>query len=888
MKNIVIFVFVLVLISCKNSCKKEAKIYVDNIPAEGISLNTWQIVGPFQTESKDYYLSVDNLKQFGSDENTISYDDFVSIQPKNTSPKLKNLFVASDILTDFNQLYNINPDASINGNVYCMCILKSDRDKKLKLNFSSKDGAKVWVNHNLVHYVDVIEALDNYKYYLDINLKKGVNTLLIKVNNLEGKGWKLFASLENENEEGLVKFKKTFSCLFGLDYLKRSVITKDTLQLNEALPKGKYFISIVNLSKTILLNDTITDFINKPIIVASLKDGLYKTILYTLNDTFTQPFYKGDIEDTIHKIIDKIDNYKIEYPTKQNIQALCFRFKHLQKSANMGRFVSNKREWDKKMLYIFKQLNYYHNLLSKHISGKHSSGDFLKSYISKIDNNLQYYQVHVPESYKKEKPLPLFIEIPPQIGRYPSYLETMRVADIALFESLSRMSNKYNMIVLQPHNRTLAINSNTISEADLWEVIDDLKKDYNIDTTRIYMTSECVTCVDLLRFAVKHPDMFAAIVTVAMPLSKSSVDNAWVQHNDPTNYFKNIINLPFLNFHSKYNPHTPIKFSDDLNIWVNQAKLKNFEYRRTSELNVTEGDECREETFQFCSKYKVNVSPAEVFFKTSQTKYNKSYWITLNEIVAAENATIEAKISNNTLSIKKQNIVSYTIDLATLPFNKDKPLKVVEDGKVVYEAFPQTKVLTFNPLPKNQLIKNSKIEGPFANVFTNSFIVVPGTNGKKAENEKIKAMADTLNRYWKLRYFDGLRIKPDKDITKKDIAESNLILLGGTTSNLVFEKIKGMLPVAASNTAITIGGRLVKGDNLGYYVIYPNPLNPKKYVAIISYNNTNYISLGFENFGSYNFDDVSNYGWFDYKVWDAKNPSNSVMEGYFDSRWHLN
>lgn len=50
------------------------------------------------------------------------------------------------------------------------------------------------------------------------------------------------------------------------------------------------------------------------------------------------------------------------------------------------------------------------------------------------------------------------------------------------------------------------------------------------------------------------------------------------------------------------------------------------------------------------------------------------------------------------------------------------------------------------------------------------------------------------------------------------------------------------------------------------------------------YNNPDCISLGSENSDPYN--DVSNYGWFDYKVW-YDSPFNDVkLSGYFDCRWN--
>ena len=64
---------------------------------------------------------------------------------------------------------------------------------------------------------------------------------------------------------------------------------------------------------------------------------------------------------------------------------------------------------------------------------------------------------------------------------------------------------------------------------------------------------------------------------------------------------------------------------------------------------------------------------------------------------------------------------------------------------------------------------------------------------------------------------------------------------------------------------------------------YPNPLNRDNYIAIIGYNNPAYISLGSETTGP--FDDISDYGWYDYKVWDDRPFDNAVQSGYFDSSW---
>lgn len=184
----------------------------------------------------------------------------------------------------------------------------------------------------------------------------------------------------------------------------------------------------------------------------------------------------------------------------------------------------------------------------------------------------------------------------------------------------------------------------------------------------------------------------------------------------------------------------------------------------------------------------------------------------------------------------------------------------------------------------NSISKNNVIAGPFAHVFAQKFIIVKGTIGSQLENTCIRAMADTINSYWNERYFTNCTIKNDFEISEKDIAGSNLVLLGNYSSNLLLNKIQGKIPLKISDTDIQISSNKKEGDRLCFYMIYPNPLNKNKYIAIIGYNNPNYISLGAER---ETFDDVSNYGWYDYKIWKPNNIMNTILSGYFSRNWEL-
>src|SRR5690606_35093486 len=162
--------------------------------------------------------------------------------------------------------------------------------------------------------------------------------------------------------------------------------------------------------------------------------------------------------------------------------------------------------------------------------------------------------------------------------------------------------------------------------------------------------------------------------------------------------------------------------------------------------------------------------------KTDQLKYNRSFWIELNHIVAQETATIDAQLEGNTLSVKHANVLSYNIDLFALPYDKSKPLTIYDNGNRIYLNEFRDKVLTmpasFNESSQNY--KTLRVEGPFAHVFHNAFIVVKGTSGAPEELTQINGTIEKLNADWRYRYYTDFGIKPDAALTDDDLASFNV------------------------------------------------------------------------------------------------------------------
>ena len=118
-----------------------------------------------------------------------------------------------------------------------------------------------------------------------------------------------------------------------------------------------------------------------------------------------------------------------------------------------------------------------------------------------------------------------------------------------------------------------------------------------------------------------------------------------------------------------------------------------------------------------------------------------------------------------------------------------------------------------------------------------------------------------------------------------DIAASNLVLWGDPSSNAVLAKIAGKLPIRWTKDGISVGSRHFDAETHAPILIYPNPLNPNKYVVINS---------GFtfrEDANGTNSRQIPRLP--DYAVVDLTTPADShypgkiVEAGFFGERWEL-
>jgi hypothetical protein len=134
------------------------------------------------------------------------------------------------------------------------------------------------------------------------------------------------------------------------------------------------------------------------------------------------------------------------------------------------------------------------------------------------------------------------------------------------------------------------------------------------------------------------------------------------------------------------------------------------------------------------------------------------------------------------------------------------------------------------------LHKRHGMQGPVDDAFLSSFIFVRPTGTPAAPGIAKWVAAEQAHaiREWRRQFRGEAQVRDDAQITDAEIAASNLVLWGDPGSNRVLARIADKLPVRWEGEALVAGKRRFPATTHAPIAIYPNPLNPKRYVVLNS------------------------------------------------------
>jgi CubicO group peptidase (beta-lactamase class C family) len=159
-----------------------------SVTAPGQFMRDWMIVGPVLLKNEGE-ANPDLQKQ----EKFFNQDDvsLISVNPKSKLPSFNQggktyswtAHSSKTDIIDLDQVYNKDFAAA-----YALAEIKSDANQKVFLGMGSDDGVKVWLNGKLIHNNWTPRGIVPDDDFIELNLTKGSNQILIKVQDME-LGW---------------------------------------------------------------------------------------------------------------------------------------------------------------------------------------------------------------------------------------------------------------------------------------------------------------------------------------------------------------------------------------------------------------------------------------------------------------------------------------------------------------------------------------------------------------------------------------------------------------------------------------------------------------------------------------------------------------------------
>ncbi len=543
-----------------------------------------------------------------------------------------------------------------------------------------------------------------------------------------------------------------------------------------------------------------------------------------------------------------------------------------------------------------------------------AAGLVVRGYVSKIDGSVQPYGLVVPPSYRAGSGLDHRLDI-------WFHGRGEQLTELNFIDGRMKSQGEFappHAFVLHPYGRYCNAN-HFAGEIDTFEALDHVKSHYAIDDNRIVVRGFSMGGAACWNFAVHYADQWVAAAPGAgfsetpdflRVFQNEAYNPPWYERKllhwyDCTDWAMNLYHCPTVAYSGEKDKQkqaadmmAAAMEKEDLTLRHIIGRGMGHQYDAASKAEINR----RIDALAALGR---DPSPAHILFTTYTLRYNQMHWVTVDALEQHwERARVEAEMDGpDGVKVATENVTAFTLSMppgqTLLGATVRKP-KVEIDGAELgappvysdrsweahYRRTGQGWRLVPSPEEKG-LAKRHGLQGPIDDAFMDSFLMVRPTGkplndavGKWAAGE----LAHALD-HWRRQFRGEAPVKDDSAVSAADIADSNLVLWGDPRSNAVLAKIADKLPIRWTGKSIQVGAQSFAAQDHVPVLIYPNPLNPKKYVVLNS---------GF-TFREYDY--LNNARQIpklpDWAILDvtkpptSRSPAGIAEAGFFNERWEL-
>jgi hypothetical protein len=551
-------------------------------------------------------------------------------------------------------------------------------------------------------------------------------------------------------------------------------------------------------------------------------------------------------------------------------------------------------------------------LLGEQASWTLKSGPVAFGYTSRIDGSVQPYGLIIPGSYASEGKAKYRLDIWFH-GRGEN------LSELNFIDQRGRQIGEFappDTFVLHPYGRFC--NANKLAgEVDTFEAIESLKRRYRIDDDRVSVRGFSMGGAAAWHFAVHYSDRwFAANPGAGFSETPRFLNVFQKEQLAPTWYEKQLWQMYDCNGCAANLLHCPtVAYSGEIDnqkqaadVMAEALKAEGIDLMHVIGPKTPHRYEpgAKREVEARMNSLAVNGReplPRSVALVTYSLKYNRMNWVTIDALGEHwAKAEVRGRIAGRSaVDLRSQNVTALTLDMPAgfAPFELTQPVSLSIDGDRLEAPRPASDhswrvQLHHEPSgwklgleTESGLRKRHELQGPIDDALMDSFVFIrpTGASSHKAVAAWAKSEQQRAVERWRRQFRGEARVKDDKDLTDADIASSNLVLWGDPESNSVLKRIADRLPIRWGAQKIEAGSLSLSSDDHTLIAIYPNPLNPNRYVVLNS------------GFTYREYDDLNNARQVpklpDWAIVDVRTPPNSRFPGkvaaadFFGESWEL-
>jgi pimeloyl-ACP methyl ester carboxylesterase len=536
----------------------------------------------------------------------------------------------------------------------------------------------------------------------------------------------------------------------------------------------------------------------------------------------------------------------------------------------------------------------------------------VRGFYSRIDGSAQPYMLTLPDAYDSSAArlyrLDIFMH-----GRDDQVLEQQFMTKSTGGYTSKPLHAGPDRFMLQPFGR-YSNASRFAGETDGLEAIESVMNAYPIDPNRIVMAGFSMGGASAWSYTVHFPDRWAASaagagftetdVFLRRALERqpqNPVQRTLWHMYDSTDYAINTFNLPVVAYSGEIDPQKQAADAMSSAMAAEGLTLEHLIGPKTAHAYEPGVRQQLADRLDQIVALGRNPAPREIRFTTWMLRYNKVFWVTVDAMEREwERARVNAKIDGEAIDMATVNVDAMHIafERGLAPFAPGTKATLRVDGTTLkLPAVSATRSLNaglvktdgawkLGERSSSTLRKTHGLQGPIDDAFMDAFIFVRPTG--KPLSDRIgrwtREQADYAVNEW-IHFFRGEpRVKNDTEVSAADIANHNIALFGDPSSNAIYKRIAPRLPIAWTADGVTVGSERFDANHAPVFV-YPNPLNPRRYVVVNS---------GF-TFHDQSNNDMQSPKLPDWAVVDITKPGNNYnylplfveSQGFFDESWGL-